>query len=71
MPVCSRPVEMAPVVIEDDADIGVGAIILPGVRIGRGAKVGAGAVVTRDVPAYAVVAGAPARVPAERAASEP
>ena len=49
-------------VIEDDADLGVGAIVLPGVHVGRGAVVGAGAVVTRDVPAYAVVAGSPARI---------
>ena len=56
------PVELAPVVIEDDADMGIGAIVLPGVTVGRGAVVGAGAVVTRDVPAYAVVAGSPARI---------
>ncbi len=51
-----------PVVIEDDAWIGVGAIILKGVRIGRGARVGAGAVVTTDVPEGAMVAGNPARL---------
>lgn len=56
------PIEMAPVVIEDDADIGVNAVILPGVTVGRGAIVGAGAVVTSDVPPYAVVAGVPAKV---------
>jgi acetyltransferase-like isoleucine patch superfamily enzyme len=61
------PIELSPVVIEDGADIGVGAIILPGVTVGRGAQVGAGAVVTRDVPPYAVVAGSPARVLRERA----
>ena len=55
-------VDFAAVVVEDEADLGVGAILLPGVTVGRGAQVGAGAVVTRDVPAYAVVAGAPARV---------
>ena len=43
-------------------ELGTGAIVLPGVRIGRGAQVGAGAVVTKDVPDYAVVAGNPARV---------
>jgi acetyltransferase-like isoleucine patch superfamily enzyme len=61
-PILHSPIATAPVVIEDDADLGVGAIVLPGVRIGRGAQVGAGAVVTRDVPAYAVVAGNPARI---------
>lgn len=50
------------VVIEDGAFIGVNAVILPGVRIGTGAVVGAGAVVTHDVPPATVVAGNPARV---------
>ena len=58
-----RPrVETAPVVIEDEAWIGIGAIVLKGVRIGAGARVGAGAVVARDVPAGASVEGNPARV---------
>jgi maltose O-acetyltransferase len=51
-----------PIVIEDNVWIGGSAILLPGVRIGRNAVVGAGAVVTRDVPANMVVAGNPARV---------
>ena len=51
-----------PIVIEDNVWIGGGAIILPGVRIGRNAVVGAGAVVSRSVPANTVVAGNPARV---------
>lgn len=51
-----------PVVIEDNAWIGEMAAILPGVRIGRGATVAAGAVVTHDVPPYSLVAGVPARV---------
>ena len=54
--------DFAPVVVEDDCDIGTGAILLAGVKVGRGAQVGAGAVVTADVPAYAVVAGVPAKV---------
>ena len=62
VPVLFSPVEMAAVVIEDDSDLGVNSVILPGVRVGRGAVVGAGAVVTEDVPAYAVVAGVPARL---------
>ena len=51
-----------PVRIEDDVWIGARAIILPGVTIGQGAIIGAGAVVTKDVPAYAICAGNPARV---------
>jgi maltose O-acetyltransferase len=51
-----------PIVIEDNVWIGGGAILLPGVRIGRNAVVGAGAVVSRSVPANTVVAGNPARV---------
>ena len=51
-----------PVKIEDGAWIGGGAIILPGVTIGRNAVIGAGAVVTKDIPANAVAVGSPARV---------
>jgi len=43
------------------ADIGVNAVIMPGVTVGRGAIVGAGAVVTKDVPEFAIVAGVPAK----------
>ena len=50
------------VIIENDAWIGAGVIILPGVRIGEGAICGAGAVITKDVPPYTIVAGVPARV---------
>lgn len=49
------------IVIENDAWIGAGSIILPGITIGEGAVVGAGAVVTEDVPPYTVVVGVPAR----------
>lgn len=51
-----------PVEIGDHAWIGAGATILPGVRVGRHAVVGAASVVTRDVPDYAVAVGNPARV---------
>jgi acetyltransferase-like isoleucine patch superfamily enzyme len=54
--------DYAAIEIGDDSDIGVSATILPGVRIGRGVQVGAGAVVTTDLPDYAVAAGVPARV---------
>lgn len=55
-------VAKAAVVIEDDVWIGFNVLILKGVRIGRGAIVGAGSVVTKDVPAFCVVAGNPAKV---------
>jgi acetyltransferase-like isoleucine patch superfamily enzyme len=51
-----------PVVIEDDAWIGISAIILKGVHVGRGARIGAGAVVTSDVPPGAMVIGNPAQI---------
>lgn len=57
-----RPVELTPPVIRAGAVIGTGATILPGVEIGRGAMVAAGAVVTKNVPAWTVVAGVPAVV---------
>lgn len=52
----------APVDIGDYAWIGMGSLILKGVSIGRGAIVGAGSVVTRDVPDYCLAAGSPARL---------
>lgn len=55
------PHESGPVRIGDGAWIGAGAIVLPGVSVGRKAVVGAGSVVTRDVPAGVIVAGNPAR----------
>jgi len=57
---------MAPVTIEDDVWIGTRVIILPGVSIGRSSIIGAGAVVTKDVPSYSIVAGNPARVVRKR-----
>lgn len=62
LPILESPLRFAPVSLEDGSDIGVGAVILPGVRVGRGAQVGAGAVVNEDVPDYAVAAGVPARI---------
>ena len=55
-------VPISPVTIEDKVWIGWGVTILHGVTIGEGAVVGANSVVTRDVPAYTVVAGNPVRV---------
>lgn len=54
--------ESRPVTIERDVWIGRNAVVMPGVRIGRGAVIGAGAVVTKDVAPYAVVGGVPAKV---------
>ncbi|MFZ5446240.1 MAG: acyltransferase [Myxococcota bacterium] len=51
-----------PVVLEDDVWIGAKAVVMPGVTIGRASVVGAGSVVTHDVPPFTVVAGVPAKV---------
>lgn len=56
--------------IEEDASIGANATILPGIRIGRGAMIGAGAVVIRDVPAHAIVVGNPANITGYRSRAE-
>jgi acetyltransferase-like isoleucine patch superfamily enzyme len=61
-PIREQGVKTAPVVVEDDVWIGSHAVILPGTHIGVGAIVASGAVVTKDVEPYAVVAGVPARV---------
>ncbi len=58
------------ITIGDDVWLGVGVIVLDGVRIGRGAVIGAGAVVTRNVPEGAVAAGVPARVVGWRTATD-
>lgn len=62
LPIIETDLVIKPVRVEDWADIGTGAVLLPGVTIGKGAIVGAGAVVTHDVPAFAKVAGVPAKV---------
>ena len=56
------PDKFATTVVAQGASLGGGSVILPGVRIGRSAMVGAGAVVTKDVPANAIVVGNPARI---------
>ena len=57
-----EPASATPVVIEDDVMLGANAVVIEGVRVGKGAVVAAGAVVVDDVPAGAVVAGCPAKV---------
>lgn len=61
LPIIQTDLQVKPVRVEAWADIGTGAILLPGVTIGKGSIVGAGAVVTTDVPAFSIVAGVPAR----------
>lgn len=61
--VIDQPLEKrGPVHIHDGAFIGINAVVLPGVTVGKNAVVGAGSVVTRDVPPFTVVAGNPARI---------
>ena len=60
IPIIQTDLEIKSTRIEAWADIGVNAVVLPGVVIGQGAIVGAGAIVTRDVEAFSVVAGVPA-----------
>ena len=59
--VLDNPVVLAPVEIGDDVWVGANVTVLPGVRVGDHAVLGAGSVVTKDVPDWAVVAGVPAR----------
>jgi len=62
LPIIATDLVIKPVVIGYGADIGTNSTILPGVHVGAHSIVGAGAVVTEDVPEYAVVAGVPARI---------
>jgi acetyltransferase-like isoleucine patch superfamily enzyme len=63
LPIGEQPLQSrGDIVIDDDAWLGFGVVVLSGVRIGRGAAVGAGSVVTHDIPDEAIAAGVPARV---------
>jgi acetyltransferase-like isoleucine patch superfamily enzyme len=62
VPIIATELRIGPVVVGFGADIGTNATLLPGVHVGMHAIVGAGSVVTRDVPDYAIVVGVPARV---------
>ena len=62
-PILEQPLHTkGPIVVGDFAWLGTGVIVLGGVRIGKGAVIGAGAVVTKDVPEGAIAVGVPARV---------
>ncbi|SCM66073.1 hypothetical protein KARMA_0245 [Donghicola eburneus] len=65
-PVTSQAMDEADVVIGDDVWLGARALVMPGVTIGDGAIIAAGAVVTKDIPAFAIAAGVPAKVVGER-----
>jgi maltose O-acetyltransferase len=58
----AAPGPVAPVVLEDNVWLGARVVVLKGVRIGQGSAIGAGSVVTRDIPPGCLAAGAPARV---------
>jgi acetyltransferase-like isoleucine patch superfamily enzyme len=62
VPLIQSDLKIAPVRICAGADIGINCVILPGVTVGREAIVGAGAVLTKDVPDFATVAGVPAQI---------
>lgn len=57
-------------IIEHDVWIGDNSILLPGITVGTGAVIGAGAIVTKDVPPYAIVAGNPAKILRKRFSDE-
>jgi galactoside O-acetyltransferase len=66
IPMKAQGLSYAPIIIGDDVWIGANVVITCGITVGRGSIVGAGAVVTRDVPPYSMVAGVPARVIRQR-----
>jgi len=66
IPMRDQGLNCDPVLIDDDVWIGIGVIILQGIRIGRGSIIGAGAVVTGDIPPFSIAMGTPARVTGSR-----
>ena len=71
VPIIQTSLTIRPVRIGAWSDIGVNAVVLPGVTVGKGAIVGAGAVLTEDVEPFTIVAGVPARLIRRREQSEP
>jgi acetyltransferase-like isoleucine patch superfamily enzyme len=70
-PILYNDLKLSEVIIEDGCDIGINAIILPGITIGEGSIIGAGSIVTKDVKSYRIVAGNPAKLLRERNKSQP
>jgi len=62
LPILFHPLNFKKVIIENGCDIGIGAIILPGVTIGEGTIIGAGSVVVKSIPDFCVAAGVPAKI---------
>jgi acetyltransferase-like isoleucine patch superfamily enzyme len=69
IPMISQPTIRGEVIIEDDVWFGARSLILSGVRIGKGSIIAAGALVTRDVPPYSIVAGVPGKIMKSRLAN--
>lgn len=67
IPMRNQPVSPLPIVIEDDVWIGMGVKLLPGIRIGTGSIIGAGSVVTTDIPPFSIAMGIPCKVTKQRA----
>jgi acetyltransferase-like isoleucine patch superfamily enzyme len=70
-PLSEQSVVPNPLEIEEGCWLGAGVVVLPGTRIGRGSIIGAGSVVTRDVPPYSIAVGAPAKVMRRREHAPP
>lgn len=71
IPIYQQGITASPIIIEDDVWVAGKVMITAGVRIGRGSVIGAGAVVTKDIPPWSVAVGVPAQVIKTRKASEP
>jgi acetyltransferase-like isoleucine patch superfamily enzyme len=66
IPICMQGETRKGIKIEDDVWIGAGARVLDGVKIGKGSVIGAGAIVTKDIPPYSIAVGIPAKVVKKR-----
>ncbi len=66
VPILFSELEYLPITICDNCNIGIGAILLPGTKIEKGCKIGAGAVVSKSIPEYSIAVGIPAKVIRQR-----